>query len=146
MAKFVYRMQNILDIKLKLESQARVDYGIAAQNYAQEEEKLKELMLRRARYDQALQETMEGKLDVRQIRNAKNDVTTIKALVRGQTLQLRKAELALNEARRNLNQLMQERKTQEKLKEKAFEAFKEELKQQEAKEIDELVSYTYNGK
>ena len=36
-----------------------------------------------------------------------------------------------------------ERKTHEKLREKAFEQFKEELKQGESKEIDELVSFTY---
>jgi flagellar FliJ protein len=41
---------------------------------------------------------------------------------------------------------MIERKTHEKLREKAFEQFKEELKQVESKEIDELVSFTYNSK
>ena len=39
---------------------------------------------------------------------------------------------------------MQERKVQEKLREKAFEEFKHELAEAETKEIDELVSYTYN--
>lgn len=29
MAKFIYRMQNILDIKLKLESQAKIAYSQA---------------------------------------------------------------------------------------------------------------------
>ena len=38
---------------------------------------------------------------------------------------------------------MQERKTHEKLKEKAFEQFLQEEKQRESKEIDELTSYTY---
>ena len=40
---------------------------------------------------------------------------------------------------------MIERKTHEKLKEKAFEDFQKELKATEAKEIDELVSFTYNN-
>ena len=38
---------------------------------------------------------------------------------------------------------MQGRKTQEKLKEKAFDRFKEELAKEEEKEIDELVSYSF---
>jgi len=42
--------------------------------------------------------------------------------------------------------VMQERKTHEKLKEKQLELFKEELKAAESKEIDELVSYTYNSR
>ena len=41
---------------------------------------------------------------------------------------------------------MQERKTQEKLKENAFEDFKKELNAAESKEIDELVSYRFGRK
>ena len=41
---------------------------------------------------------------------------------------------------------MQERKAQEKLKEKAFEAFLQDENAKESKEIDELVSFTYGRK
>ena len=44
MAKFVYRMQNILDIKLKLESQAKITYSLAAQQHAQEQQKLQDFL------------------------------------------------------------------------------------------------------
>ncbi len=40
--------------------------------------------------------------------------------------------------------VMVERKTQEKLRERAFEEFKQEIAQAESKEIDELVSYNYH--
>ena len=39
---------------------------------------------------------------------------------------------------------MMERKMHEKLREHAFERFKEELKAEEIKEIDELTSYTHS--
>jgi len=146
MAKFVYRMQNILDIKLKLESQAKIAYSLAAAQYNEEHEKLQQLMIRRMRYEKALRDLMEGPLDVKAIHNAKADVTMIKALVRKQTMETRKAEAVMNDAQRNLNDVMQERKIHEKLKEKAFENFKSEIAMQETKEIDELVSYTYNAK
>ena len=45
-----------------------------------------------------------------------------------------------------MNEVMQERKIHEKLREKAFDEFKQELAVAETKEIDELVSYTYNNK
>ena len=48
--------------------------------------------------------------------------------------------------RKLLSDVMIERKTHEKLKEKAFEDFQKELKATEAKEIDELVSYRFNKK
>ena len=41
---------------------------------------------------------------------------------------------------------MQESKTQEKLKEKAFEEFIHEENAREAKEVDELTSYTHGRK
>ena len=146
MAKFKYRMQNILDVKLKLESQAKIAYGIANQKYLAEQKKLQELIIRRTGYEMALKELMTGTLDVKKVTQARADVNTMKTLVRRQMIVVHKAELELNEARQKLNEVMVERKTHEKLREKAFEEFKEELKQVESKEIDELVSFTYNSK
>ena len=48
MAKFAYRMQNILDIKEKMESQAKISYSIANGKLMEEQEKLKQLIARRA--------------------------------------------------------------------------------------------------
>ena len=146
MAKFKYRMQNILDVKMKLESQAKIAYGIANQKYLDEQHKLQEIVLRRAGYERALKESMMGTIDVKQVTHAREDVNAIKTIMRRQMIEVHKAERALEDARRALNEIMQERKTHEKLKEKAFEAFKEELKAEESKEIDQLVSYTYNNR
>ena len=49
-------------------------------------------------------------------------------------------------ARQKLTGLMQERKMHEKLKEHAFEAFMQDEKKREGKEVDELTSYTYGQK
>lgn len=144
MAKFRYRMQNILDVKMKLESQAKIAYGIANQKYVEEQQKLQEIVLRRTSYEKILKESMMGAIDVRQVSHARADVNTMKTLMRRQMIEVHKAEMATEDARKKLNEVMMERKTHEKLKEKAFEQFKEELKAEESKEIDQLVSYTYN--
>ena len=146
MAKFKYRMQNILDVKMKLESQAKITYGIANQKYLDEQKKLQEIVLRRASYERILKESMMGKIDVRQVSHARADVNTMKTLMRRQMMEVHKAERIMEDARKALNEVMMERKTHEKLKEKAFEQFKEELKAEESKEIDQLVSYTYNNR
>ncbi len=146
MAKFRYRMQNILDVKMKLESQAKIAYGIANQKYLEEQKKLQEIVLRRASYERILKESMMGTIDVRQVSHARADVNTMKTLMRRQMIEVHKAEMQLEDARKKLNEVMMERKTHEKLKEKAFEQFKEEIKAEESKEIDQLVSYTYNGR
>ena len=146
MAKFKYRMQNILDIKIKLESQAKIAYGIANQKYMTEQQKLQEIVLRRGHYEKLLKESMTGRLDVRQVSHARADVNTMKTLMRRQMMEVHKAELELEDARRKLNEIIKERKTHEKLKEKAFEEFKAQLNAEELKEIDQLVSYTYSNK
>ena len=61
-----------------------------------------------------------------------------------QRYQVSLAERALEEARLRLQLAMQESKTQEKLRERAFEEFLHEENAKEAKEIDELVSYTHS--
>jgi len=139
-------MQNILDVKMKLESQAKITYGIANQKYLDEQQKLQEIVLRRNSYEKILKESMMGSINVREVTHAREDVNTMKALMRRQMIEVHKAELALEDARRALNEIMQDRKTHEKLKEKAFEQFMVEEKAAESKEIDQLVSYTYNNK
>lgn len=146
MAKFRYRMQNILNVKMKLESQAKIAYSLANQKYLDEQQKLQEIVLRRTSYEKALKESMTGSINVMEVTHARADVNTIKTLMRRQMVEVHKAELALEDARRALNEIMQDRKTHEKLKEKAFQQFMEEEKAAESKEIDQLVSYTYNNK
>lgn len=144
MAKFVYRMQNVLNIKMKLETQAKMAYSTANQKYLEEQRKLQEMVVRRMDYEKKLKETMQGNLDIREVSHARADVDNIKTLVRRQMLSVHKAQKEMEDARDKLNTVMQERKVQEKLREKAFEEFKHELAAEETKEIDELVSYTYN--
>jgi flagellar FliJ protein len=139
-------MQNILNVKMKLESQAKIAYGIANQKYLDEQKKLQEIVLRRNNYEKILKECMTGTIDIREVTHAREAVNTMKTLMRRQMLEVHKAELALEDARRVLNEIVQDRKTHEKLKEKAFQQFLEDEKAAESKEIDQLVSYTYNNK
>jgi len=144
MAKFTYRMQNILDIKIKMENQAKAAYGTASRRLAEEQEKLQAIMLKRARYERRARELVSGTLNVRDIQECKHAIDVMKSQQRAQMMNVHAAEKALEIARRELNQVMMERKTHEKLREKAFEEFKQELAQAESKEIDELVSYSYH--
>lgn len=146
MAKFTYRMQNILDIKSKLENQAKAAYGMARQRYQEQQNKLTDMIVRRNHYEKELKTLMDGTLDMQAIKTAKEAVDSMKVLIRRQMMEVHKAELELEAARKALSNMMQERKMHEKLKEKAFEEFKQEMLTEEGKEIDGLVSYTYNAK
>lgn len=145
MAKFKYSMQNILDIKLKLETQARNEFSIANQRYQVEKDKLQELVLKRVEYETILKDSLSGSLNVSEIMITKNGIATIKSAIRSQLSNVKKAEDELEIKRNALSELVKDRKTHEKLKEKAFEEFQKELKDSESKEIDEVVSFTYNS-
>ena len=67
----------------------------------------------------------------------------MKVLIRRQMIQVQVAEKNVEAARQKLEEVMKERKTQEKLREKDFEDFKQQLAQEDNKVVDELVSYSY---
>lgn len=144
MAKFTYKMQNILDIKYKLETQAKTSFSIAAATLNREEEKLVELNLRKQKYENRARELMADKLDFHEIKAAQAAIENMKGAIRSQTLAVHVAQRNLESARKHLQEVMTERKIHEKLKEKAFEEFKKELQKDESKAVDELVSFTHN--
>lgn len=145
MARFVYRMQNILNLKEKLETQAKNEYSVAQAKVYEEERKLEELFARKAGYEQKLEELYNGPINVIEVMENQEAVEYMKYRIELQRLEIKKAEDELEIAREKLADAIKERKTQEKLKENAFEVFLEELKAQESKEIDELVSYRYGA-
>lgn len=145
MAKFKYSMQNILDIKIKLETQAKNEFSEANAKYQIEKDKLQELVLKRVQYEEKLKNSLSGELNITDISINKKDINSIKSVIRTQLANVKKAEDELEEKRIALNELMKDRKTHEKLREKKFEEFQKDEKDSESKEIDELVSFTYNS-
>lgn len=145
MAKFKYSMQNILDIKIKLETQAKNEFSEANAKYQLEKDKLQELVLKRVQYEEKLKNSLSDELNITDISINKKDINSIKSVIRTQLANVKKAEDELEEKRIALNELMKDRKTHEKLREKKFEEFQKDEKDSESKEIDELVSFTYNS-
>lgn len=136
-------MQSLLDIKSKLETQAKQEFAAVKMALDIENERLEELKKRKASYETEAEALLNGALKVQDIRDNKNAILKMDDYIVIQKQQIRAAEARVEAARQKLTGLMQERKMHEKLKEHAFEAFLEEEKKQEGKEVDELTSYTY---
>lgn len=143
MARFAYRMQNILDIKTKLEAQEKIAFGLAQAKLNDEQDKLRELLIRRADYERQLKEGSQGMIDVKQLQITRASIDAMKSLIRDQMIEVSKAQKALEIARRRLNDVIKDRKMHESLKEKAFVQYQQDELLAESKEIDQLVSYTY---
>ncbi len=146
MAKFKYRLQNILNIKLKMEDQAKQEFSTAKIQLDEEEEKLEALIARKNGYEERARELLNGTLNVREIEENKNAIITMEGYVAAQRVEVDRAAKRLERARERMTEAMQERKTQETLREKAFEEFLHEENRAESKMIDELTSYTYGQK
>lgn len=146
MAKFVYRMQSILDLKEKMAEQARMEFAAARIRLDEEEEKLALLQSRKAAYEEEGRSLQKDSLKIREIIQNRDAIAAMKDFIASQKKAAERAERQLEAARLKLQNSMQESKTQERLKEKAFAEFMREENAKEAKEVDELVSYTYGQK
>ena len=145
MAKFIYRMQNFLDVKLKMEDQAKASFAEANKELLIQEEKLEGLIRRREEYELEGQRLRLEKLNVIKLKDNSRALQVMKDMIKAQEMVVSIARDKVELARRKLQVAMQERKTQEKLKENAFEEFKHELNSEESKEVDELVSYRFGS-
>ena len=146
MAKFVYRMQSILNIKNQMETQAKMELGQAQHRLMEEEEILERLFDRKRFYLDEGRKIRMDSLKVQSLRDNEYAIARMDEFIETQTLNVRKAEKKVEEAREKLEEIMKERKGQEKLREKAFEQFVREENAKESKEVDELTSYTYGHK
>ena len=144
MAKFIYRMQNILDIKYKLEEQAKQEYMTVQARLNEEKDRLQDLEDRKAAYFTQYRILLQERLDILEIETCKNAIILMDEYIHNQQLVVGQVEKELEQAIRKMNEAMQERKIHEKLREKQWETFLQELSQEEMKEIDQLISYQYN--
>lgn len=144
MAKFIFKMENILEVKRKLEDQAKSMYASALAVLDEEQQRLALLEQKREGYKERLTSIMTASLNIDQIKTLEDAVEVMKYRIREQMVRVQDAEIKAERARQALQEAMVERKTYEKLKEKAFEEFKLEINAQEKKEVDELVSFTYS--
>lgn len=146
MAKFVYRMQSILDVKEKLEEQAKNEFAKARIHLDEEIAVLDKIKARRSEYEEEGRILRQSVLDIKKLTENQYAIDRMDEAVAAQEIEVQKAQKELDKASANLVKAMQETKIQNKLKEKAFEQFKKDLVAQEMKEVDELTSYTYGQK
>ncbi|MDE6847240.1 MAG: flagellar export protein FliJ [Lachnospiraceae bacterium] len=143
MAKFTYRMQSILNIQYQLETQAKMELGRAQMKLMEEEEKLQRLIDRKEAYLEEGRRMRSDVLHVGDLKDNRNAMLIMDEMIEAQRGQVAQAQKVVEAARLRLQEVMQERKMHERLKEKALEQFMREENAAEGKAVDELTSYTY---
>ncbi len=145
MKKFRYSMQSILNVKYRLEDQAKSEFALAVARHQEEVEKEEQMQLQKVGYEQELKNKMLDRLDFREIAITKAGIRFMEDQIRKQKRVVAMADHEVEVAREKLSDLMKERKTQEKLRENAFDRYKKEMSAEEMKEIDEIVSFRFNN-
>lgn len=146
MARFQYKMQNILDIKEKLEDQEKQQFALQNQKLLEEEEKMNALEERRNRLILEGKSLRNGIIHIQDIKDNTASKQYIDEQIKLQMMNVKAAQKNVEIARIRMQKAMQERQIHEKLREKAFAEFLQEESKREAKEIDELTSFTYGKK
>ena len=144
MARFIFPLQNILNMKEKLEEQAKNEYSQANMRLHEAEDEEERLRKREQDAEEDLRQVLAESLDVMEIKKKEDAVEILKVYVKEQHLVVIKCARDVEIAREKLNEAMKERKTFEKLREHAFEDFVKEQNLAEQKEVDELISYRHN--
>jgi len=144
MAKFVFRLQGVLNIKLRLENQQRNVLAQARKHLQEEEEKLEKLYARKAGYEEEGRRLRDKTLSVEDILENGNAIIRMSEYIDEQTASVILARKKMEEERDKLVEMMQERKMYERLREKAFEEYLENEKHDEGVINDEHNSYVYS--
>ena len=88
MAKFIYRMQNILNLKTKLEEQQKMEFAAARKRLDEEEEKLNLLFRRKANYEEEGRWLREDSLNVQDILDNRNALIQMDDYIAFQRIQV----------------------------------------------------------
>ena len=146
MARFRFSMESVLNIKKKLEEQAKNEYGQANARLFREQEKLNTFLMRREEAKQKLKLILCETLSMTEIRKMEDAVEVLSFYVVQQQLEVKRCEKEVEIAREKLTEAMKERKIFDKLKEKAYEEFLKEENWKEQKEVDEIMSFKHGSK
>ena len=146
MAKFIFNFEQLLNIKRKIEKQEQMNLGKAMQALSLSMQKLE---LIRKHQNDAVKEFQEclnkGRIEPLEVKRLNDKIKFYNQQVIEQQSLVEKNKGLVEDVKELLKKALQERKTYEILKEKAFEEYFELEKAEEAKNNDEIVSFKYKN-
>ncbi|MBO7122931.1 MAG: flagellar export protein FliJ [Treponema sp.] len=140
MKKFVFELEQLLNLRKYEQDQAQIELGKAVQVEQQIQDGLDTL----AQQYVATKELTRGQTDFGQIAKTQQFYNFIKQQQEKLFSDMAKAKIVTDEKRAIFNAAMQKHESLKKLKEKQYELFKAEAKKAEAKALDDIVTAKYN--
>ena len=143
MAVYKYKMQGVLDIKEKLETQSKQEFANANLKLMEEEALLDQIRARKQEYIEEGVKLRMQVIDPIAIDVNKRAVEVMEDNEKAQEREVAVARKNVEAARKKMMDARMETKTYEKLKEDDFNEFMIEQGKAESNEIDELYSFRF---
>lgn len=143
MAKFVFKMQQLLNIKTQIEESIKNDLGKAVKEIEKQKKILKELQDKKRDYLKDIKEKMISGISVQKMKEFNAFISALENKIIYQKKVVNDVEIAADKIRERLVEIMKERKMLEKLKEKKLQEFKHEEQKKEELALGEVASYKY---
>lgn len=142
---FSFKFQSILDLKQRIEDQKKSKYGEANEELKNQKDKLNVLIEERDYQFDLMREKGKEGVTPKELIVYNNYMDRLKRSIEIQTVVVEKAKVAVEKARQELVEASKQRKMFETLKEKKLEEYWEDYYKKEQAQLDEVVSYKYNG-
>ena len=140
MKKFVFELEQLLNLRKYEQDQAQIELGKAIQVEQQIQDGLDTL----AQQYVATKKMTSGQSDFVALAKTQQFYNFIKQQQEKLMNDMAKAKIVTEEKRALFNAAMQKHESLKKLKERQFAIFKEEQKKAEAKALDDIVTAKYN--
>lgn len=142
--RFKFKLQSVLELKIKAEDDEKKKLADLMQLLAREERILQQLeYTRMQRIAEFKEKQGAGGINVTELQMYSYTIEKLKNDIINQQLRIKEIHIRIEEQRQMLLKATQEKKTYEKLKEKQHEAFIAEEEYDEKKLIDELATIKF---
>lgn len=146
MAKFLFRLQGFLNLKVKVEDQKKLAYAQALRKLEEAKQLKQKLENEKENSISSFKKGVQEKIDSFRFQQYNNHIELMKKKIQEQDKVIALAKENAEKKRLDLVEAVKERKMLETLKEKAHVEYVNDEKIAEQKIVDEIVSYQYNDR
>lgn len=144
--RFKFRLQSVLNLKEKKLEDERMALAQILRVLEDQKDTLLSLNDKKEQIEKSFDNAnKEAALDIQNIVNARNYLEKISNEIKTQFEIIKKTQIEFDEQTQKVNEAYKELKVLEKLKEKQYEEFLKEFRQNETKELDDIVISRYKG-
>lgn len=146
MAKFLFRLQGFLNLKVKVEDQKKLAYAQALRKLEEAKQLKQKLENEKENSISSFKKGVQERIDSFRFQQYNNHIELMKKKIQEQNKVIALAQENAERKRLDLVEAVKERKMLETLKEKAHVEYVNDEKIAEQKIVDEIVSYQYNDR